>query len=177
MKRFFSILLLFALSSAAFAQKTIPQRLELVEIEVDEGSTTLEVFNMPQDGQSHYFLSVGTLGAGDDVFQFQFDPIFELFLPLGDSLDEAMESLQLMQSLLKTEPGNTLERPGCLAAAFPNDRLETVKVTYRKVLLSRMLEFSVEREGYIRATHISRVDFNSLVSGMKMYRKIHPKVK
>jgi hypothetical protein len=38
-----------------------------------------------------------------------------------------------------------------------------------------MLEFSLERDGYIRATTVSKSDLSALVSGAKFYRKIHPK--
>lgn len=175
MKRFLSIFIVLVWAAAAFAQEPrIPQRLELVELEVNEGEVTLEVFNMPENDLNQYFLTVGHLGIGDDIIQFQFDPIFELFLPLGDNLDDAQAALGQLQDLFKQTPGTSLEVSGCLAAAFPNDKREPVKVTYRKVLLSRMLEFSVERDGYIRATHISRSDFNSIVNSLKLYRRIHP---
>ena len=33
----------------------------------------------------------------------------------------------------------------------------------------------LEREGYIRAAHINKAEFNSLVSGVKFYKKLHKK--
>ena len=163
------------LSGMAFAQESvIPQRLELTSIDVNDGERTLEVFNMPQDDQNHYFLSVGHLGIGDDVIQIQFDPIFELFIPLGDTLDEAMETLNLLKNTSKDSPGTTIELEGCLAAGFPNDKLEPVKITARRFLFSRLLEFAIEREDYIRSTHIARSDISSIVTSMNLYRKIHP---
>lgn len=63
----------------------------------------------------------------------------------------------------------------CRAAAFPTDERETVTITTRKVMLSRKLEFSLQREDYIRATYISKSDFASLVGSLKFYRKLHPK--
>ena len=176
MKKVFCILSLLVWSIAAFAQiSRIPQRLELVQIEVNDGERNLEVFDMPRDGESHYYLSVGTLGIGDEVVQFHIDPLFELFIPLGDTLDEAMETLGGIQELFKSSPGTSMLVDGCLAAGFPNDKVEPVKVTYRKLLLSRILEFSLEQEGFVRMTQVSRMDFKSLVSSLKMYRKIHPK--
>jgi hypothetical protein len=82
--------------------------------------------------------------------------------------------LQAVHDLFKGAPGNSIVVDGNLAAGFPNDKIEPVKVSYRKFLLSRMLEFSVEREGYIRSTHISKMDFGSIVTSMKLHRKIHP---
>ena len=182
MKRIFLILSFLACTFGAFAQETrIPQRLEIVTIELNPDDDAIlspteeiEVFCMPEDDVNHYFLSVGHLGIGDDIIQFNIDPIFELFIPLGDTLAEAMESLQEMQALFKGPRGKSIELEGCLAAAFPNDKMEKVTVTYRKVILSNLLEFSVERGDYIRATHIGKSQFNALVSGVKFYRKLHP---
>ena len=78
--------------------------------------------------------------------------------------------------LYKEAPGTGIEIQGCLAFGFPKDeKMETVTVTYRKVLLSRMLEFSVRREGYIRSAHVQKSDFGSLVSSVKLHHKLFPK--
>ena len=53
--------------------------------------------------------------------------------------------------------------------------METVKISFRRPLLSKLLEFSLEREGYIRSAHIGKSDFGSLVRGVKFYHKLHPK--
>ena len=173
MKKIICILSLLSLCFLSFAQgKKIPQRLELVEIEVN--GTQIEVFNLPKDGDNNYYLSVGTLGIGDETVQVQFDPLFELFIPLGETLEEAAETLQFMQQLFKTAVGTAIEVDGCLAAGVPNDKTEVARVTYRKSMLTHLLEFSLEREGYIRATHIPRSEFNSLISSLNVYRKLHP---
>ncbi|MBO4634217.1 MAG: hypothetical protein J5669_02460 [Bacteroidales bacterium] len=184
MKKCFLILSLLVWSVAAMAQiSKLPQRLELVTVDLevgDQGSflsteENLEVFNMPVDGVNHYYLSVGHLGVGDDIIQFNVDPIFELFIPLGDTVAESLEKLQDLQTLFKGAKNESIELEGCLAAAFPNDNLETVTVTYQKVLLTKMLAFSVKRGEYIRATHIPKSQFNNLVRSLKFYKKIHPK--
>ncbi|MBO4416627.1 MAG: hypothetical protein J5801_00740 [Bacteroidales bacterium] len=184
MKKYFLILACLVCSFAAVAQDfKLPQRLELATVDLQVGDDdsllraeeNLEVFNMPIDGENHYYLSVGHLGIGDDVIQFNIDPIFELFIPIGDTVAEAMDNLKELQSLFKGPKGGSMEIEGCLAAAFPNDNLEKVTVTYQKVLLTKVLAFSVEREGYVRATHIPKSQFNSLISSLKLYRKLHPK--
>lgn len=180
-RRTIAVLLLAAASLTAFAQTSkIPQRNEIVQITPDSEDTVnpdiYEVFDQPVDGQHHYFLSVGHLGFGDEVFQVLFDPVFELFIPLGDTLDEAIATMESLKALFKEKPDTTMEIEGCLAFGFPNsDKLEKVTVTYKKVLLSKKLMFSVEREGYIRATYVARSEFNSLVSGVKFHKKLHPK--
>ena len=180
MKKILIVLAVFAcFVTTSFGQTgRIPQRNELVQVENEEQDLTLEVFNMPDDGgQSHYFLSVGHLGIGDDIIQFNIDPLSELFIRIGDTLSEAMDKLKEMQELYKGSPESSIEVEGSLAIAFPKDNYEPVKVTYHKMLLSRVLEFSVERDGYIRATHIPRTDFGSVVTSLKLYQKMHPKEK
>ena len=177
MKKFISIAIALLVTTAAFGQNNsfLRQRMELAQVENDEGDTELEVFQMADNGQ--YYLSVGHLGIGDDVIQFQFDPVFELFIPLGSTLTEAVATMEQLKDFYKNAPGTSMETNGCLCAAFPNDQWETVTVTSRKLILSRLLEFSVERDDFIRATHVARSDFNALVSSLKFYQKIHPNEK
>ena len=140
MKKYLLLLSLLVWSFSAIAQG-IPQRLELVTVDLelgDEGSLlsteeSLEVFNMPIDGVNHYYLSVGHLGIGDDIIQFNIDPIYELFIPLGDTVADAQKFLEELQTLYKGPKGKSIELEGCLAAAFPNENLEKVTVTYRKL--------------------------------------------
>lgn len=178
MKRILIACLCAVIPVLASAQLSkIPQRLEITTLttEINGYEETQEVFNMPQDGANHYYLSVGHLGIGDEVVQIIFDPVFELFIPLGDTLDEALESLQKLQDVLKTRSQTGIEVSGVLSAGWPAGDLEPVKVVYRKVLLSNKLMFSVERQGYIRATYVGKTDFNALVSGVKFYKRLHPK--
>lgn len=167
---------LTALSASAQLSK-FPQRNEITTIEENE-QVVLEVFDAPNDSGHHYYLTVGNLGVGDDVIQFQVDPLFELFIPLGETLEEALETLENLKALYKSAPGDSMEISGCLCLGIPKeDQMEPVTVTYRKVLLSKMLEFSVKRGDAVRATHIGRTNFNSAVSGVKFYKKLHPKEK
>lgn len=179
-KKTIAVLFLAAIPFLSSAQKSkIPQRNEIITVTSGEEGVeeTLEVFNMPEGDKNNYFLSVGHLGFGDEVVQVLFDPIFELFIPLGETLEEAQETLLKLQALYKEAPGTSIETEGCLAFGFPTEKRETVKVTYRKRLLSKQLEFTLEREGYIRSAYVNKSDFGAIVSGVKFYRKIHPKQK
>lgn len=170
-------LVLSALSALAFAQP-IPVRIDLVKIENEVDSFTVEtmsVFNMPEEGVNHYYLSVGRLGHGDDVIQVLFDPLSELFIPLGDTLAETIESMQQIQTLFKEQPGATMEMTGCLNIGFPTEKREPVRIKYMKPLLSKILEFSVQREDHIRAAHMQKSEFDSLLRGVKFYKRLHPK--
>jgi len=175
MKRLFCIIILFACSVAAFSQNTIlRQRLEIASVDFNDGLASMEVFQMQDNGQ--YYLSVGHLGVGDDIVQIKFDPIFELFIPLGGTLAEAYDTLQQLKDFYKEPTWTSVEWQGCLAAAYPNDKMQPVKITSRKLVLTKLLEFSIDTDDDLtRATFIPRSEFNSLVSSVQFYRKLHPK--
>ena len=83
MKRLVTLVMLFFLTLGASAQQSkIPTILEIAEIEEND-ETVLSVFNMPNDEGNHYYLSVGTLGIGDEIFQIQFDPLSIFSYRLG----------------------------------------------------------------------------------------------
>lgn len=165
------------MASAQVLQKA-SQRLELAKVETENGSfatTEIEVFKMNDDGS--YWLSVGGLGVGTDIIQLKFDPVYELFIPLGNTLDEALNTMKELQTYYKNPRRSAMEIQGCLAALYPNDQMETVTVTTRKFLTTKLLSFSVNRDELVRATYISKADFGALVLSLKMYKKIHPKEK
>ncbi|MBR1869523.1 MAG: hypothetical protein IJ799_05605 [Bacteroidales bacterium] len=178
MKRLFCIMtaLLLGWTASVSAQESkIPQRLELAVVEQENTGERVEVFNSPKDGVNRYYLSVGKLGFGDKVLQVYFDPLFELFIPLGENLTDVLEKLNELKALCKAPVDSAVEWQGCLAFGFPNDKLEKVTITHKKVLLGHSLAFSVEREGYIRMTYVSKSDISSLTGSIKFYSKLHPK--
>ena len=64
MKRILVCALAALMTIAAFGQtKKIPQRLEISQVEVNDGAVELEVFVMPVGEEKHYYLSVGTVGT------------------------------------------------------------------------------------------------------------------
>ena len=181
MKKLITVLVLAVLSfgSLTAQDKRAPGIFEIAEVEdSDTGQTTLSFFSIrAEDGTDLYYLDVGMLGAGDDVVQVLFDPVFRLFIPMGSTLAEAVENLEELQQLFKSEPGTTREMEASFAPLLPDERRETATVTYRKIFLSKKLMFSLEREGYIRATYVSKSDLGQLVSNAKWYKRTHPKEK
>ena len=166
-----------ALTSAQVLQKA-SQRLELAVVETEVGgheTAQLEVFKMNDTGT--YWLSVGHLGIGSDLVQLEFDPVFELFIPLGNSLEEALAKMKELQAFYKQPRLSTMEVQGCLSALYPGENLETVTVTARRLLTSNILSFSLQRDDFVRATYISKSDFGSLVFSLKAYKALHPKEK
>ena len=151
------------------------QTLEIVEVEINDGATTLSVFNMPENDRNQYFLSLGMVGIGDDFIQLNLDPVSQLFIPLGDTLEEAQAKLEEFRALAKQADGTSLETTGYLAIGNPTTAdPEPVYLNARRLLFSRNVEFSVQREGYIRATYVANSELGSLLSGVKFYRKLHP---
>ena len=179
MKRIFACIAAAVITVSAAAQLSkIPPRLEIVEIDVNDGAVQLEVFKMPVEEGYHYYLSVGTVGIGDEVFQLNIDPVSELFVYLGSTLEEAVASLEEMKAMYKGDVGATIWKQGSLAVAYPREeKLEQVRIVMRKPILAKVLEFSVDRGRYLSSAYAMKSDFNSLVSGVKIYKKIHRKEK
>ena len=176
MKRIISMMAVLVWTVAAFAQGSLlKQTLEIAEVEINDGDVTLSVFDMPEGDQHQYFLCVGTLGIGDDFIQLNIDPVFQLFIPLGETLEGAQTKLEEFRAVASEPAGTVLETVGVLALGNPTTGdPEPVYVTSRRFIFQRIIEFSVQRNGYVRATHIGRGDFGTIVSGVKWYRKIHP---
>ena len=103
MKRLITLLAALTLTVAAFAQRSLLQpRLEIVEIEADaDNAAPFQVFWMEDEGVNHYYLSVGNLGVGNNFIQFHVDPLYELFIPLGASIEEAIETLEMLKEFYK----------------------------------------------------------------------------
>jgi len=169
------VILLFALMPlfASAQDSALPYRLEISSVESDE-QIQLEAFQLIKDGVSSYYLSVGHLGVGNEIIQISFDPLFELFIPIGNTLDEAIETMEDMKEHYGQPSSETFEMPGCLAVAFPTDDLQPITVVPKQVFLTRNLIFKMEYEGYERNTYVPRSNFMSVLSGLKLYRKIHP---
>ena len=162
------------LASAQIFEKAA-QRMEIATVETDEDdfiTSSYSVFRMQDSGR--IWLSVGHLGIGSDLIQLQFDPVYELFIPLGDTLEEAVKTLQELQAFSKEPRLSTKEVQGCLAAITPNDELEPVTLTSRRLLTSKIVSFSVMRDDLVRATYLTKSDLGSLVFSTKAYRKLHP---
>ena len=180
MKRILTVLVLAAVCTAASAQilQKASQRIELAAVETEIGgheTAQLEVFKMKDAGT--YWLSVGHLGIGSDLIQLEFDPVFELFIPLGTSLEEALAKMKELQAFYKQSRLSTMEVQGCLSALYPGEELETVTITSRRLLTSKILSFSLQRDDFVRATYINKADFGSLVFSLKAYKTLHPKEK
>ncbi|MBR4778886.1 MAG: hypothetical protein IK011_03250 [Bacteroidaceae bacterium] len=180
MKRIFATLALVCVTVFAFGQNSsiLRPRVEIAEASSEEHGTDMEVFYMNDESPRTYYLSLGNLGIGGDIVQLDFDPVFELFIPLGGNVEEAIAKMEEIKALYKMPRFSQTEITGSFAALYPTGEPVTVTVTSRRFLLSKVLEFSLPVQGsdsLVRATHIYRSDFNSLLTTLKIYRKLHPK--
>ena len=177
MKRFLTILAFLAIGITAFAQGSFRKQIRTVsEVDLDDGAVTLSVFDMPDGDVHQYYLCVGQLGIGDDVIQFNIDPVSQLFIPLGGTLAEAQVKLEEIRGVANMAVGDGIETVGVLAVGNPSAGVEeTVYLTARRIVLQKHVEFTVKRNGYVRSTVIGRNNLGSLLTGLKFYRKIHPK--
>lgn len=178
MKKFlFALLLIAVVPVITFGQekKLFRDARIITELEREDGSEIC-VFYMPDMNQ--YYYEVGSLGIGVDVLQVEFDPVYSLFIPLGETLEEAQAKLEEFNAHAKTARGSKMVVAGVLAFGYPNDEdLEPVTITARRILITRKLEFSVTRGDWIRATFVPRSEVVSMINGVKIYRKLHPKEK
>jgi len=184
MKKLVISTLLALATIVSFAQSSVFRpRIEIAEVESEVGGvvdTALEVFYMNDESPRMYYLSLGHLGFGNDIVQVDIDPLTELFIPLGNTVSEALAKLEEIKALYNNmDRLEKTELTGCFSILYPDpEKTVTVTVTRRQLLSSKLLEFSVPIEGsdtVLRARHISKSDFSQIVGSVKFYKKLHPK--
>lgn len=177
MKRLFTTLALSCVAVLSFAQNSpvFRPRMEVAEFEENE-SVVLDVFYMNDENPRVYYLSVGNLGVGNNIVQIGFDPVFELFIPLGGTLEEAILALDELKAFCRQPKKSTMEIQGLFSVAYPSGDPVTITVTSRRFLFTKMLQFSLptESEGIVRATHVSRSKFSGIIGTLKLYKAVHP---
>ena len=180
MKRLLLNIVLACMAVAAFSQnKLLRPRIEIAQLENDVtiDAIEMEVFYMNDEDPRMYYLSLGHIGVGTDIVQIDFDPVFELFVPLGGTIKEAIAKMEEIKTWFKEDRLTEHELTGYFSLAYPGGDPVSIKVTSRRLLASKILEFSLPTgtEGIVRATHIGKAEFGSLLSSVKIYKKIHPK--
>lgn len=172
-----AVLAVITVVASAQGSKVLRPRVEIAEVSAeDDTKVEMEVFYMNDENPRTYWLSLGHLGIGSDIVQMDIDPVYELFIPLGHTLDEAIVTLEQMKEFYKMEDLETTSVEGCFEIMYPTDETVTVTVTFRKYLLSKLLEFSLPTagDGVVRATYVGKSKFRSIVNGVKFYKKLHP---
>ena len=180
MKRIIAIVALACVTFFSFAQTSsvLRPRIEIAQVFSQEHNTEMEVFYMNDETPRTYYLSLGHLGIGSDVVQIEIDPLYELFIPLGGNMEETIATLEDIKALYKMPRLEQSEIVGNFSLLYPTDDPVNVTVTSRRFIFTKLLEFSIPTPGsesVVRATHINRSSFNSLLSGVKLYAKLHPK--
>lgn len=180
MKRLLLTIALVFVAVTAFSQnKLLRPRIEIAELENDVtvDAIEMEVFYMDDESPRMYYLSLGHIGIGTDIVQVDFDPVFELFVPLEGTIQEAIAKMEEIKTWFKEERLTEHELSGFFSLAYPGGDPVSIKVTSRRLLASKILEFSLPTgtDGIVRATHIGKAEFGSLLSSVKIYKRLHPK--
>ena len=175
MKKIASFILALICTIALFAQTgKLPVVKEIVTVENENTGESVEIVNIPIDGVNHYWLHVGNMGIGNKTIQIELDPVYRLYIPLGENVTDAVSCMQELQTLFKEPKGTMREIQGSFKPFFPGENLETLHVYRHQPLLTNQIQFVIERDGYQRVAYISKSDFASLLRGLKMYGKLHP---
>ena len=172
-----AIILFVALFCAAglLAQTSkFPTVIDIVSVEDENTGDSVEIVNIPVEGVNYYWLHLGEMGIGNRTVQINLDPVYQLYIPLGENITGAVATMEELKTLFKEPNGTTREIQGSFKPFFPGENLETVKAIKYKPLLTNQIQFVIERDGYLRVTYISKSDFNSLLRGLKLHRKLHP---
>lgn len=175
-----AIILFVALFCAAglLAQTSkLPTVIDIVSVEDENTGDSVEIVNIPVEGDNYYWLHLGEMGIGDRTVQINLDPVYQLYIPLGENITGAVATMEELKTLFKEPNGTTREIQGSFKPFFPGENLETVKAIKCKPLLTNQIQFVIERDGYLRVTYISKSDFNSLLRGLKLHGKLHPSEK
>ena len=129
---------------------------------------------IPVDGTNHYWLHVGNMGIGGKIVQIELDPVYRLYIPLGDNITDAVACMEDLRTLLKEPKGTMREIKGSFKPFFPGEDLETIQVYRHAPLLTDQFQFVIEQDGYQRVAYLSKSDFNALLRGLKLHGKLHP---
>jgi len=182
MKRILATLALALVAVLALAQNSsvssiLRPRVEIAECSSEENNMEMEVFYMNDESPRMYYLSLGGLGVGTDIIQVEYDPVYEVFIPLGGNLEEALAKMKEIKALYNMPRRQSTEMTGYFSALYPGGEPVTFTVTSRRLLASKILEFSIPTatDGIVRATHVYKGNFNSLTSVLKIYKGLHPK--
>ena len=175
MKRIATLFAALICTTGLFAQTNqLPDVNEIVSIENDNTGQTVDVVNIPLDGVNRYYLHVGNMGIGDKIIQIELDPLYRLFIPLGNNITDAVAAMEELKTLYKEPKGTMREIQGSFKPFFPTEETETVQVYRHQPLLTNQLQFVIERDGYARVAYLAKSDYNALLRGLKFYGKIHP---
>ncbi|MBQ9888147.1 MAG: hypothetical protein IJM41_02755 [Bacteroidales bacterium] len=178
----FTIALVFA-GVIAFAQN-IPAGMRMELTECEENNREYSVFSYKDaDGTYGYYLSLGRefrlieSNREDGTVSGHIDHIDETCILLGSTMDEAIASLDSLLDLLNEDPGTVLEFPCRLATGaerLGEPSTATCFIT-KRILQGKRLCFQFISGRHTAQTDLTKSSIKSLKSGVKLYKKLHPK--
>ena len=179
MRKLIAALAMALAATLVYAQNPsiLRPRIEIVSASDEDSGPGLEVFYMGDEDPRMYYLSLGYLAIGSEMVQVYIDPLTELFVPLGGTVEEALARLEEIKDLFKMLKGQAADIETLVSMFYPGGDTVTARVVARKFLVSKVLEFSIPtgEEGLVRAAFVGKSDLGGLIVSLKLYRKIHPK--
>lgn len=103
MKRITILFAALLCTAGLFAQSSkLPVVKDIVVIENENTGQAVSVVNIPLDGVNRYFLHVGNMGIGDKIVQVEVDPVYRLYIPLGNNITDAVAAMEELKTLYKS---------------------------------------------------------------------------
>jgi hypothetical protein len=133
MRKLIAALAMALAATLVYAQNPsiLRPRIEIVSASDEDSGPGLEVFYMGDEDPRMYYLSLGHLAVGSEMVQVYIDPLTELFVPLGATVEEALARLEEIKDLFKMPKGQA-------------EDLETLKKSYTDM---NEVEFSEAETG------------------------------
>lgn len=163
MKKMFLTLALVCMAICSYAQRDIKPRdcMEIASVETNDNEITLYQVK-EADGTSCFYLAASHVLVSFSLEILESTTSFSsadgTLLYFGASADEAMDKLDALIDLFSEQAGAQME--------FTCRDGSTVAATLRKGLFGKYLD--------IQDTNVSKGDFKSLKTSLKMARKLHP---
>jgi hypothetical protein len=171
MKRIIICLAMVLCSVVSMAQAW---RLECAEVERDDRHYEVFLYRVGDSLQGYYLgLDTPDRIPGSLI---TFDLFTEVCVYLGETLDEAQAALEGMKALADEEVGTMKVFPARMALGNDlKDMTSTTCTVQKRLLGGHRLCFSFEHSGYTTENFLRKGDLRSLLTSLKIYRKLHPK--
>ena len=171
MKRIIICLAMVLCSVVSMAQAW---RLECAEVERDDRHYEVFLYRVGDSLQGYYLgLDTPDRIPGSLI---TFDLFTEVCVYLGETLDEAQAVLEEMKAMADEEVGTIKVFPARMALGNDlKDMTSTTCTVQKRLLGGHRLCFSFEHSGYTTENFLRKGDLRSLLTSLKIYRKLHPK--
>ena len=154
-------------------------RMEIVETEQDDNEFTLFTYK-DEDGTTGYYLSLGRELRISDLLDIKIlggslSHIDEVCLFLGQTSDEALESMNSLLSLYDKDPDTLAEFPARLSTGAEQlgESTTIICIVKKKFLGGKFLQFQFTSGKHTAETNLSKSSLKFLRKGLELHIKRH----